>query len=77
MYFLFFFFFKDAINHFHQRFAHISFLLREKRYFNDNALFINDMEFYIKKFKIIFSFYYFVGYCCVIFFSSKVSDGIV
>lgn len=70
-------FFKDAISHLDQRFAHISFFIEEKSFLLLILFIIVGIVLYKKNIKLFFSFLMFLLVIIVSFFSSKVSDGIV
>lgn len=70
-------FFKDAISHLDQRFAHISFFIEEKSFLMIMLFLLIGIGLYKKNLKLFFSFLLFLLVIVVSFFSSKVSDGIV
>jgi hypothetical protein len=70
-------FFKDAISHLDQRFAHISFFIEEKSALLLILFIVTAVYLYMKNKKLFFGFLLFFAVLVVSFFSSKVSDGIV
>ncbi|MBI3518340.1 MAG: hypothetical protein HY062_03145 [Bacteroidetes bacterium] len=70
-------FFKEAITHLDQRFAHISFFIEERSFLLLLIFMIIAIVFFKKNKKAFFSFLVFICVLIVSVFSSKVSDGIV
>ncbi|MES2512642.1 MAG: hypothetical protein V4580_00805 [Bacteroidota bacterium] len=70
-------FFKDAIAHLDQRFAHISFFIEEKSFLMLILLTVIAILLFKRNRNLFLAFWIFIAVLFVSFFSSKVSDGIV
>jgi hypothetical protein len=70
-------FFKDAISHLDQRFAHISLFIEEQSFLTLVLFGIIAFVLFKKNMKMFYAFLVFLLVIIVSFFSSKVSDGIV